>query len=245
MLKKYIIKLTSSNKLQNKNQDLGYFLYSCLLSKGDTNFGDTLHLDGYTLINQYVTFSDDYVVWNITLFNDTIKYFDDILKVDSSFFIKRLNSTFKIIEMQATEIITPKELLTSSKTIPNIVTLKFNTPTSFKSAKKYQNMPSLSLIINSLFRKWNNSFEDFTIDDEDGEGLQTIINGLNCVDYNIKSDDFILKGNTIKAFSGYLTIKINLTGFHLELAKTLLYYSQYSGIGIKTTLGMGGIVVIL
>ena len=50
-----------------------------------------------------------------------------------------------------------------------------------------------------------------------------------------------MKGNCIYGFGGHLNIKNNMTGFHKELADALLLFSQYSGIGIKTALGMGGV----
>ena len=40
---------------------------------------------------------------------------------------------------------------------------------------------------------------------------------------------------------GELTLENRLSGFHRQLADVLLLFSGYSGVGIKTALGMGGV----
>lgn len=40
---------------------------------------------------------------------------------------------------------------------------------------------------------------------------------------------------------GDLTLENRLGGFHRELAEALLSFADFAGVGIKTTLGMGGV----
>ena len=79
------------------------------------------------------------------------------------------------------------------------------------------------------------------IEDEDGEGIQAIANGLRIADYRLSSRDYLLKGQSIPGFTGELTLKCRLDGFHLTMANLLLHFAPYAGVGIKTALGMGGV----
>lgn len=65
--------------------------------------------------------------------------------------------------------------------------------------------------------------------------------GLECSGFQLRSQTYYLKGNSIPGFTGWMTLENRLTGFHRQLADALLIFSGYTGIGIKTTLGMGGV----
>ena len=54
-----------------------------------------------------------------------------------------------------------------------------------------------------------------------------------------------MKGNDIRGFYGSITIGSRLSPPMKELLCALLYFSQYSGIGVKTALGMGKTKILL
>ena len=90
-------------------------------------------------------------------------------------------------------------------------------------------------------KKWNGCLPECPIEDEDGEGLETMACGLRCRRFQLRNQMYYLKGNSIPGFVGELTIENRLNGFHRQLADALLLFSAYSGVGVKTTLGMGGV----
>jgi len=53
----------------------------------------------------------------------------------------------------------------------------------------------------------------------------------------------MLGGKNIPSMTGSCDIIINSTGEQLRKIKLLLGYATYSGIGAKTSLGMGGFLV--
>ena len=59
------------------------------------------------------------------------------------------------------------------------------------------------------------------------------------VRYDLKSVSFSLEGVRIPAFVGKITIKINGTKTMADFANMLVEFGTYSGVGIKTALGMG------
>ena len=86
--------------------------------------------------------------------------------------------------------------------------------------------------------------EKFVSDDRLFEYQSQIIRNLadqeSCVIVG-KCADYVLKGSPIPGFVGELTLENRLEGFHRELADALLCFAPFSGVGIKTTLGMGGV----
>ena len=122
-------------------------------------------------------------------------------------------------------------------------TLRFHTPTAFKSAGSYQLLPTSRLLLQSLMQKWNCCFPDCVIEDE-GMGLEAMAEGLVCHSVRLSSRSYPLKRNLIPGITGELRIENKLNGFHRILADALLEFGNYSGVGIKTSLGMGGFTAI-
>ena len=52
-----------------------------------------------------------------------------------------------------------------------------------------------------------------------------------------------MKGTVIPGFQGYIDITPKLSVPLMEIFKLLMIFSNYSGVGIKTSLGMGNVKV--
>ena len=66
--------------------------------------------------------------------------------------------------------------------------------------------------------------------------------GLLCSRFALHDQSYCLKGKRIPGFVGSMTLENKLAGFHRELADALLVFAGYAGVGIKTALGMGGVI---
>ena len=71
--------------------------------------------------------------------------------------------------------------------------------------------------------------------------MEALAVGLRPRSFGLHDQTYYLKGNSIPGFVGELTLENRLDGFHRELANALLYFADFAGVGIKTTLGMGGV----
>ena len=63
------------------------------------------------------------------------------------------------------------------------------------------------------------------------------------VDYRLRSTKLYLEGTKIPAFMGELTIRVNAPLPILQLVEVLLRSAVYTGVGVKTSLGMGKIQI--
>lgn len=134
-----------------------------------------------------------------------------------------------------------EELLYASA--PSIRTLQFRAPTAFKSRGSYQLLPTQHLLLQSLTRRWNQVFADECPIEDEGEGLDALEAGLIYRALELRSQTFRLKDGSVPAVIGSIEIENRLQGFHSCLLNALLTFGTYSGIGIKTGLGMGGITL--
>lgn len=219
-----------------------YRLYAALLEQAPPGFGDAVHRNAVTPLSQFLTV-DKYgtPTWTVNLLgNDSERALSGTLDRLRQLKLER-GLDLSVQECCRAEMKDVDALFALAKRSCGIHRLVFRTATTFKSQGRYQNLPTTRLVLQSLMKKWNGSIVDCPIDDEDGNGLNALAAGLRCRSFELHDRLFYLKGNSIPGFIGTLTIENCMQGFHRLLADALLLFSGYAGIGIKTTLGMGGV----
>lgn len=78
----------------------------------------------------------------------------------------------------------------------------------------------------------------------DEETLEQLCENAQIVKYDLKSVNFPLESVRIPSFIGKITIKMNGTQTMANFAKMLFEFGTYSGVGIKTSIGMGCIKLL-
>lgn len=223
-------------------REWAYRLYAALLAMGTEQFGDAVHRDGITPISQHLERDGNELVWYVSLFGqqaaDTL---GGVLERHNRFYLKKGNIVLTVIDRSRQPIPDAGQFLQLGEGCGGRHRLDFHTPAAFKTGGRYCCIPTQRLILQNLVKQWNGCFPECPIEDEDGEGIDSMAHGLDCTDYLLHSRSYYLKGNAIPGFTGWMTLENRLTGFHRELADALLIFSRYTGIGIKTTLGMGGV----
>lgn len=229
--------------------DLAYPLYGELLRRLiHIEFAERLHETGYTPLSQYLDVKrsgECSAIWHLSVFgNEAITEFKAAINTLTEINLKDSNTIFKVKEIKESQPISYEYIIKSASEIINSPyrTLKFVTPTSFKSADMYTLFPSSDLIIKSLIAKWNSFCENYSLDDEDM--LQMLLDGVEISSYRLTSTSYRLKGQRIRSFIGTVGLTARLAAPLMEVFKTLLLFGEYSGIGIKTALGMGGMRII-
>lgn len=230
-----------------ENQKYGPFLGSLfqgfLMEKIDTEYAEFLHTNGVHAYSQYVTKEEDTLKWSICTLNADAK--DNIINKLLSLNIKEItlthrNETFEVISYKVKEI--GDEKLISDYYFGNCsryLTIEFITPTAFKSNGKYVIYPDFRLIFQSLMNK----FDAFSTNTEtySEEALEAIVNYVSLSRYKLRSVSYDMEGVKIQSFIGSVTIKISGPQQMVNLLWMLAKFGEYSGVGIKTGVGMGAI----
>ena len=78
----------------------------------------------------------------------------------------------------------------------------------------------------------------------DEDALAELTEHARIIRYRLNSTFFSLEGVRIPSFLGTITIKITGTATMKRFAQMLLRFGEYSGVGIKTSIGMGAIALV-
>ena len=215
-----------------------YPLYAAMLERAPREFAARLHESTVTPVSQYVRGD----LWQVSLFGaGSIETLSPILEGLDEVFLRRDRTRVTLEQAGFRRIDSVNDLL--ERPVWDRGSLSFRTPTAFKSAGVYQLLPTQRLVLQSLILKWNGCFGDVCPIEDDGGGLEALAEGLCYRSLRLDSTEFAMKHTRIPGVLGQIAFENRLSGFHKQLANALLAFGTYSGVGIKTTLGMGGLEI--
>lgn len=119
------------------------------------------------------------------------------------------------------------------------VNFDIETPVSFKNDGKYLFYPEPMLILPNLIHRFD-AFSENTEIYEDAL-MDELYSAAELSDFNIRSTSFYLEKVRIPSFTGRITLKISGSQNLVNLVNMLADFAEYSGVGIKTALGMGAV----
>lgn len=235
-------------ELETGDPGFGYYqssnLQGVLMGLIDTGYAKQLHAQGRKPYSQYIR-NGGHKEWMIKTL--TQEAYQQII-------LPLLDSKFQEFDIEKKHIhvrICKKEVKTISyqqlmdgfysNECSRYLHLEFLTPTSFKSGGRYVIMPDMRYIYQSLMNKYSAASTDMDMYDE--ETLQQLTESSNIVQYRLKSTGFPLEGVKIPSFKGEMCVKLSGTHTLANYVRLLARFGEYSGIGIKTAMGMGGIEV--
>lgn len=231
---------------QRLHPSMGSLFHGLFMQRLGHDLSAVLHDTSYARpFSQGVYFNKDInaPVWRInTLYSD----FDEIISPlltslpGRSVFLEQKLYPVAFKRIVSDVSISYKDLLDNvflSEAVPRQWDLYFITTTSFKRDGRYVIMPELDLIFQSLISRWNNGFNDELID---APGLnQDLSNVCRITKYNLQSNVFSVDGSNIYGFKGMMRLRLLGNDMENRLMALLLRFANFSGIGVKTALGMG------
>lgn len=241
MLTRYRLTLTPDHPSRPR-AEWAYRLYAALLAQAPGAFGAEVHQDGATPVSQHLSLDGGELRWTVSLLGaDCEEQLSGLLEQLRHLRLEKDHVTLTVERRERRTIADVEELLDLAARERGLHTLRFETATAFKSQGRYLNLPSAHLIIQSLVKKWNGCVRECPIEDTDGQGAEALAAGLRIRSFRLRDRMYYLKGSSIPGFVGELTLENRLAGFQRQLADALLLFADDAGVGIKTTLGMGGV----
>ncbi|HFI0635391.1 TPA: CRISPR-associated endoribonuclease Cas6 [Streptococcus suis] len=145
-----------------------------------------------------------------------------------------------VVEKLEVENCSEQDLLTifNGSCQENQFRIYFLTPTGFKSQGDYVLFPSPRLIFQSLMQKHTRLTGGDEIDED---LLEYLCQHTKITSYQLNSHYYTIHKQKIPAFVGSVNVTIKGAETLRSYAKMLLTFGEYSGVGIKSSLGMGGI----
>lgn len=121
------------------------------------------------------------------------------------------------------------------------INLQIRSPMAFKQNGRYCIFPTARLIFQSLMLRFDACTPDSTIFTP--ELLGEFENLTEIADYRLRSVRFSMEGVRIPSFMGNLRIRVQGPQQMANVAWMLAKFGEYSGIGIKTGMGMGAVQI--
>ena len=229
---------------KNNSNKLNYTISSCMhgmimeaISSKDAEHLHNLSINPYS---QNIFFDKEYMYWTINGLNEYAynNILMPLMNIDN-FYIKNIDISLELVK-KTIEIYDLDDLFMKSiqENHNRFVEIKFNTTTAFKSQGEYIFFPDFSLILKSIMTK-HDSVSEYKIDGE--EILEHFIENIEIRDYNLRTKRFKVNNIYIPGFIGCIKIYIKGPKQLVSLFHYLVDFSEFSGIGIKSSLGMGSI----
>ncbi len=243
MLCKLKLELYGDNLSFRKSSNLQGVLFEHI----DSDYATFLHSQSINPYSQSIIRENDKWIWTInTLTDEARKYIIEPL-LDEGFsefsFRKEPNNSIRIMSKKIEEL-DIKELLKSFYDVEadKYYNIQVMTPAAFKKDGEYCVMPDIRLILQSLMNKCNTILAELDMTDEDT--LKYMSTHTTLLSYKLNTTRFPLEGTSVPGFYGSMIFKMKGTSTMAAFIRILLKFGEYSGIGIKTSMGMGAIKLI-
>lgn len=242
----------------------GPYFQGLLMSVVDKEYAELLHGGLFNPYSQYSSFDNETggITWTVNTLSDeaTERIINPLTKRDS-FEVKGLGIHLDVssysVETKSLKSLTDvvhekqnkpernpdQDSAKAQKDVKQFdkMKLSFVTPTAFKSRGEYIFMPNSRLLFQNLLMRYETAYKGTQESDE--ETVSYLASHAKIVSYDLRSHYFsnVAEGKkNIPAFMGNATISLGGPAPAIGLAKMLLMFGEYAGVGIKTSMGMGG-----
>lgn len=232
------MELDTENLDYRKSSNLQGVIYENISSA----YVDKLHLQKLHPYSQCLIKEDEKPVWYIkTMDQEGRKEIIEELQKEcfQDFAIK--NGGKIAVKSKQVETIDSAELMKEFYDVKGdrYLNLEIQTPAAFKQSGRYVILPDLRLIYQSLMNKYSAVSEQMQM--LDIETLEQITMNSEISRYRLHSTYFPLEGIKVPGFRGEMTIKFSGVDTLARYVRLLMRFGEFSGIGIKTAMGMGAI----
>lgn len=229
-----------------QSRSLGPNLQGVLMEHIDKEYASVLHQLPFNPYSQHCMWEGNELVWRVNALTHeaAASVIDPIRKLEKVT-VRGAGTTFEVAKTSL-ETLSLKSLLGGiNEPGEDKVSVRFVTPTSFKSRGSYVIMPSVRLMLQNLLMHYGQVYDS----NKEGysETIEYVDQYVRILSYNLRSCYF---GNVaggqrrIPAFVGTMTLGLRGAEMTAGLVRMLLRFGEFAGVGIKTSMGMGGFRIV-
>lgn len=241
MLSRLIMELQAKNSIDLPGIQKSSLLQGVMMEQIDPEYAGQMHQDGLRPYSEWIKQDNGRVYWIIQTLNREAyeKIIFPFLRPEfKEFMLQKDQSEYEVISKSVIQK-KKQELLDNFYfgQCDRVLRIEFLTPTAFKVNKQYQFYPDIRLMYQSIMNRYDAFSESSQIHSE--EVLNELTENTYISQYNLKSMNFNLEGIKIPSFKGSITLRIKGPQQLVNLAVFLFHFGEFSGLGIKTAIGMG------
>ncbi|MBQ7264712.1 MAG: CRISPR system precrRNA processing endoribonuclease RAMP protein Cas6 [Firmicutes bacterium] len=228
--------------IEGINYNMASLFQGVIMEYADEDFAEKEHISSIRSYSQYIDRRKGEYYWTVSTLTDIAKEnIIDRLVSQNRIHLKNKDIVLPIEEVKVTltsfDELFEKNYFTDTD---RYIKLNFKTPTAFKSDGKYINYPTVRHIILSLINK-HDFLSDVTYLGQ-GDNTESLLSKIDICSYDLKSTYFHLEGVKIPSFVGRVTLKVTGGKVLSSMVNMLCDFAEYSGVGIKSAIGMGAIL---
>lgn len=217
--------------------------HGCLmeLAAPEGDYGSILHNSPRPPFSQHLEMRDGNWYWTVSFLDGKAQELLYVRHLRDLSELTLKHSGTRILLTERTEsVLTDADLgdLFYRSDCPHLLRAEFVTPTAFKSRGEYVIFPTLRHIYQSLMSRYDAFHHEECLGDP--ETLESLSTGTRIIGYGLRTVPFHLEGIKVTGFTGYITLCHGRNRTLSSLSHALLRFGEYSGVGIKTAMGMGG-----
>ena len=225
------------------NSSMGSVFQGALIELLPVDLAAELHQAGLRPYSQAVYFDRERQkpIWRLSSLNDFAE--TEILKPlfeKDEVYLRQKGFSVGLLDKKLISSATFEQLTDTyfqSEKVPYGAELLFRTVTSFKRDGRYVIMPELYLIFQSLLNRWNAYSPDIKLQEENLE--HHLAEDCRVVQYDLHSEPFYIEMKKIYGFAGKMRILFQGNDMVKRVLASIISFAPYSGVGIKTAIGMG------
>ncbi|MBR1852835.1 MAG: CRISPR-associated endoribonuclease Cas6 [Lachnospiraceae bacterium] len=218
-------------------------LQGVIMQEIRSEYAEMLHEQGLKPYSQYLEQDGKVITWHIKTLTETAtrEIIEPLLKDSFSEFYMEHDDQKVIVKNKCLKKERISDFLEEfyEALAERYLNLEFVTPTAFKKNGKYCFFPEIYNIYYSCMKKFDIASVDYVMFNEDT--LEQLVEASEITSYSLHSVRFSMEGVKIPAFMGRITISVRGNQTLQNFARLLLRFGEYSGIGIKTAMGMGAV----
>lgn len=239
MIVKLNVQLDLPNHLRTNN--IGSVLHGVLIELLPEETAEQLHqLSSYNPLKQRILFTKEEADWEIvSLLPDLGEQVIQIFGQRKEIFLKRHNVSVNVkkVAIERFEVGQMIKDVFSKDDLTHFINIRVCSPMSFKSEGQYDIFPDIKKFFRSIMLTFDSFFSEYQMYDRDT--LEYLADQVKIVSYQLRSTKFHLEGISIPSFSGLITFRVRGPQTFVQLVHFLIAFGEFSGVGIKTSLGMG------
>lgn len=232
------MELESENLNYKQSSNLQGVIYEHISS----SYVDELHLQQLHPYSQCLVKEGDKAVWYIkTMSEEANEEIIGALQKEEFQFFTIKNGTKVTITDKQLKTVDSADWMKEFYSVKGerYLRLEILTSTAFKQNGKYVIFPDLRLIYQSLMNKYSAVSTQMQMMDEDT--LEQLVLNSEISRYRLHTISFPMEGIIIPGFCGELTIRLKGTDTLASYVRLLMRFGEFSGVGVKTAMGMGAI----
>lgn len=222
---------------------LGPMLQGVLMESIDTDYAEMLHSSPVNPYSQFVVApAASAVEWHIaTLTSEAVERLaKPLLREEFSEFVVRGLGRSATVSGRSLELLPLSEVVQTFYAAPPArrFRVEFVTPTGFKQSGEYVFQPDPRLVFQSLAQKYCAVVDG----EEPEEGLvEEFGRSIRLTAFRVASQQFAIGAARVPGFVGSATFTVRGADSFASYVAALLRFGEFSGCGIKTSMGMGAI----